>query len=427
MTKDYEKSIDFAIKLDNDDPLREFRKEFYHPEENFIYLDGNSLGRLPIKTQSYLNDVIDQQWGKRLIRSWNEGWYELSKSVGSKLSRIIGAQSDEVIMTDSTSLNLYKLVSAALKIDPQRKKIVSDNFNFPSDLYIIQGIIDDLQSDYKIDLIESRDNISISTDDVVSKIDNNTALVVLSHTAFKSSFLYDMEEITELAHKKGALVLWDLSHSVGAVDVKLNESGADLAIGCTYKYLNGGPGSPAFLYVSKDLQNKLVSPIWGWFGDKDPFKFNLNYIPADGIEKFLVGTPPILSLAAVDSGLDIILQAGIENIRRKSIDLSNYMLYLFEQFLLEHDFRLGSPKDSNKRGSHISLQHEEGYRICQSLLDENNDIIIIPDFRKPDNIRFGFSPLYNSFEEIWITVNRIVQIMEEKSYRNYDDSISGVT
>ena len=235
----------------------------------------------------------------RLIRSWNEGWYNLAETVGEKISQIIGAMEDEVIIADSTSINLYKLVHAALKLNYKKTKIITDEFNFPSDHYIIQGILKQLSSEYKIEILQSNDGITIPIESLESTIDDETALVVLSHVAFKSSFLYDLDKVTEIAHKKGSLILWDLSHSVGAVDIELNKANADFAIGCTYKYLNGGPGAPAFLYVRNDLHEKIISPIWGWFGDDDPFQFRLDYKPAKGMQKFLVGTPPILSLSAV--------------------------------------------------------------------------------------------------------------------------------
>ena len=247
--------------------------------------------------------------------------------MGGKISKIIGAREDEVIIADSTSMNLYKLVHAALKLNDKRTKIVTDEFNFPSDHYIIQGILKQLSSEYKIEIVKSNDGITIPAESLESKIDDDTALVVLSHVAFQSSFLYDLDKVTSVAHKKGALILWDLSHSVGAVDIDLNKSNADFAIGCTYKYLNGGPGAPAFLFVKNDLQEKIISPIWGWFGDHDPFEFRLNYKSAKGMQKFLVGTPPILSLSAVDSSIDLIIDAGIKNIRNKSIKLSEYMIY----------------------------------------------------------------------------------------------------
>ncbi|MDZ7764739.1 MAG: kynureninase [Melioribacteraceae bacterium] len=365
--------LSLAKQLDEKDKLKDFRKEFIHTDSKTIYLDGNSLGKLPFKTQQRLKEVVDKEWGKRLIKSWNKGWYELSGKVGSKISKVIGAKENEVIAADSTSINLYKLVFAALKVSPGRNKIVTDEFNFPSDHYILQSIVDQFKDEYQIEIIKSRDGITIDIDDVEKAIDENTAVVTLSHAAFKSAFLYDMEEVTKIAHDKGAYVVWDLSHSVGAVDIKLNKANADMAIGCTYKYLNGGPGAPAFLYVREDLQEKLSSPIWGWFGDKNPFEFNLQFKKAEGIHKFLIGTPPIISLSAVDSSIDITLEAGIKNIREKSVLMTEYLIYLVSELLLPLGFNIGSPVDSNIRGSHVSIRHKDGYKICKAIMDERNE------------------------------------------------------
>ena len=425
--KFHSKDISLAKKLDADDPLKNFRDEFVITEEKIIYLNGNSLGRLPLKTQSNLNQVINQQWGERLVRNWNEGWFDLPSKVGAKIAKIIGAQEDEVIIADSTSINLYKLVLAALQFQSERKKIVSDEFNFPSDLYVIQGIIKQLQKDHSIAIVKSKDGITIDSEDINMAINSDTALLTLSHTCFKSAFLYDMENITKLAHDSGALMLWDLSHSVGVVDIDLNKSNVDMAIGCTYKYLNGGPGAPAFIYVRKDLQDKLTPSITGWFGDSNPFEFNLEYSASEGIKKFLTGTPPIVSLSAVDSSIDLILDAGIDNIRIKSIKLTEYLVFLINKILLPLEFKIGSPLNENFRGSHISIKHPEAFKIVKAMTDEKNKIVVIPDFREPDNIRLGLSPLYTSFEEVWLAVNRIEEIVLTKEYQKYQEIKSVVT
>lgn len=425
--KFHSNDISLAKKLDADDPLKIFRDEFVRTEEKIIYLNGNSLGRLPIKTQSYLNQVISKQWGERLVRSWNEGWYDLPSKVGIKIAKIIGAEEEEVIIADSTSINLYKLVLAALQYQSERKTIVSDEFNFPSDLYVIQGIIKQLQKNHNLVIVKSKDGITIDSEDINTEINSDTALLTLSHACFKSAFLYDMENITKLAHDSGALMLWDLSHSVGVVDIDLNKSDVDMAIGCTYKYLNGGPGAPAFIYVRKDLQDKLNPSISGWFGDSSPFEFNLEYNASEGIKKFLTGTPPIVSLSAVDSSIDLILDAGIENIRLKSIKLTEYLIYLINNILLPLEFKIGSPLDENLRGSHISIRHPEAFKIVKAMTDEKNNIVVIPDFREPDNIRLGLSPLYTTFEELWLTVNRIEEIVLTKEYQKYQEIKSVVT
>ena len=322
-------SADYAKLLDEQDELKSFRSKFDLQDKNLIYLDGNSLGVLPKSTKTHIERVVANEWGSGLIRSWNEGWYTRPRSIGEKLAKIIGAQPDEVILTDSTSVNLFKLAFAALKHQTNRNEIVSDNLNFPSDLYILQGLIDIFGNRHKLNLASSTDGLTVSMEELDMLINEKTALLTLSHVVFKSAFMYNMSDVNNLTHRKGSMVLWDLSHAVGAVPVNLNESNADMAIGCTYKYLNGGPGSPAFLYVRKDLQEKLQSPIWGWFGQNKPFDFNLDYQPANGIDRFLAGTPPVLSLSTIDPSLDIIIEARMDRIRTKSIRQTEYLLSLF--------------------------------------------------------------------------------------------------
>lgn len=424
----FDTSITYARRADLHDPLGKFRKQFFFPEPGTIYLDGNSLGRLPHRTREILNHHIEHQWGKRLIRSWNEGWFDLPEKLGARLAPIIGAEEDEVIVGDSTSLNLYKAAWAAVKHNKGRTRIVSDDLNFPTDLYVLQGITRHLGKEFELVLARSSDGVSLKTEDLEKVVDDNTALVVLSHVTFKSAYMHDMETITRLVHSHGALMLWDLSHAAGAVPVALTKSDADLAVGCTYKYLNGGPGSPAYIYVKKALQNDLESPVWGWFGDDKPFAFNLDYKPAEGIKRFLVGSPPILSMAAIEPGLDMILKAGMSNIRKKSIRQTEYLLYLIEHLLAPLGFSTGSPVDPEQRGSHISVRHPEAFRICQALiLPENSSHKIIPDFREPDNIRLGIAPLYNSYEDIFQAVNRIGQIVTDKIYQKYSGQRAGVT
>lgn len=424
----FETTPEFAQQLDKNDSLADFRNQFYFDDKKSIYLDGNSLGRLPLKTKALIAKAVEMQWGTDLIESWNKNWYTKSEELGKKIARIIGASDEEVIVSDSTSVNIYKLAKAALKLQSGKTRIVSDIFNFPTDLYILQGIIRDSGNIHELILADSKDKIEIDLDDLKAKIDENTALVVLSLVSFKSAFMYNANEITAWAHEKGAFVLWDLSHAAGAVPVELNKINADLAVGCTYKYLNGGPGSPAFLYIRKDLQEKLTSPIQGWFGEKNPFEFELNYRHGVGIRKFLTGTPPVLNLLAIEPGLDLLLEAGIKNLYEKSKKLSEYFIFLTSEFLFEFGFKPGSPTDPEKRGSHISLQHQEAYRICQALIHPKNDKLkIIPDFREPDNIRFGLTPLYTSFTEIWETINRLKMIMITSEYELFNGSRKLVT
>ena len=424
----FETGIEFARQLDRQDPLREFRQSFYMPEPDTIYLDGNSLGRLPLRSQEQIRQVVDHQWGTRLIRSWNEGWYDLPEKLGNKLAPIIGAGEGEVIVCDSTSLNLFKLTFAAMKSQQGRTRIVSDALNFPTDLYILQGIIDQLGPGYELVLVPPEEGIKTGTGSLEKAIDENTAVVVLSHVAFRSAFMYDMDSVTRLAHQKGALMLWDLSHSAGAVPVELNRCNADLAVGCTYKYLNGGPGSPAYLFVKRELQENMTSPVWGWFGDRNPFSFKLKYEPAKGIRKFLVGTPPVLSMQAICAGLDMMMDAGMDRIRRKSMMQTEYLIFLFDQQLNSLGFSLGSPREPEERGSHVALQHAEGYRICQALIHpESGGLRIIPDFRRPDNIRIGITPLYTSFTEILMLTERLKEIVSNGEYKNYSEKKEKVT
>lgn len=417
-----------AVDLDDLDELSEYRSKFISGDEKLIYLDGNSLGKLPAESKAILERSVNIEWGERLIRSWNEGWYTKSSELGDKIAQIAGASEGEVVITDTTSVNLYKLAHAALNFKKGRTRVVTDELNFPSDLYILQGLIKEFGVGYELVIVSSRDGMSIDTRDLEEMIDDNTALVSLSHVAFKSSFRYNMKEITSLVHDKGAMILWDLSHSIGAVPGELNESNADLAVGCTYKYLNGGPGSPAFLYVRKNLQDKLSSPIWGWFGEKNPFDFELKYRPGEGIKRFLTGTPPILSLSAIEPTLDMMNKIGMYRIRKKSVSQSDFLLRLAEKFLYPLGFQSGSPMDPEKRGSHLSLRHPEAYRICKALIDPGmGETVVIPDFRDPDNIRLGITPLYTTYTELFMAVREIRNIAEDKLYLKYSSEREQVT
>lgn len=420
--------IEFAHELDAQDELGPFRDQFVIDDPNLIYLDGNSLGRLPKRTVDFMRSAIEQGWGQRLIRVWNDGWIKAPIELGAKIARLVGARPDEIIVTGATSVNLFKLVVAALKARPKRAKIVSDVFNFPSDLYILQGVIDMLDRRHQLELIPSTDSITITPEAVRAAIDTDTALVTLSHVAFKSAFMYDMAAVTELAHEVGALMLWDLSHSAGAVPVDLNGSGADLAVGCTYKYLNGGPGAPAFLYVRRDLQAQLNQPIWGWFSAKNPFAFELDYTPAPDISHYWPSTPPMLSMKAIEPAVDIILEAGIDRLRTKSVQQTEYLMFLAEQWLTPLGFTIGTPRQAGRRGSHVSLRHPEGYRINRALIEaEPPEAKVIPDFREPDNIRMGIAPLYNTFAEIHQAVHRLRTIVETREYEQYSAERLDVT
>ncbi len=416
-----------AEQEDRDDVLKEYRACF-KISENLIYFDGNSLGMMPFESEQLAGKLISHEWGERLIRAWNENWWEMPGRVSGKVAKLIGCESDEVIVCDSTSVNLYKLVSASLKIQKGREKIISDNLNFPSDLYVIQGIVKNLDDGHILELVESDNDIDIEYSRLFEKIDRNTAVVVLSYVSFRSAFMYKMKKVTEYAHKKGALIIWDLSHATGAVKIELDSVNADMAVGCTYKYLNGGPGSPAFLYVNKKIQDRIVSPIWGWLGEKDPFEFSLDYRPSEGAHRYMTGSPNILSLCTLEPSLDIINKAGMDNIRAKSLKLTGFLLELYHALLKPLGFDLGSPESGEERGSHISLKHKEGYRICKALIDDKTGThVIIPDFRPPDNIRLGLAPLYNQFAEVLEVILEIENIVKNNIYTLYDSKSDSVT
>lgn len=414
----------YAQALDAQDPLAHFRQEFVVDDPALIYLDGNSLGRLPVRTRGILQDYVDQQWGQRLIRGWNEGWLDLTQRIGDKIAPLVGARTGEVVVAESTSTNLFKLAAAALKARPGRRKIVTDDLNFPSDLYILQGIAGLLDAGHHIQIVPSPDGVHGPVDALASAIDADTALVSLSHTVFKSAYTYDMAAITGQAHAAGALALWDLSHSAGAVLVDLHGAGADLAVGCTYKYLNGGPGAPAFLYVRRDLQESLSNPISGWFSQAAPFDFGLEHQPAAGLRRMLTGTPPVLSLAAVEPGIDLLLAAGMERLRAKSVQQSEYLMALVDAVLQPLGFRINSPRNSARRGSHISIGHPEGWRINRALIEQMQ---VLPDFRAPDNIRLGITPLYTTFDDIRQAVQRLRAVVETRLFEQYPAERPAVT
>jgi kynureninase len=410
-------------ELDATDPLADFRRRFVVSDE-MIYLDGNSLGRMPVAARELMDDLVRRQWPERLVRGWGEGWIDLPRRLGDKIARLVGAPPGSVIVADSTSVNFFKLATAALRARPDRHKIVTESANFPSDLYLLQGCAELLGGRHRIVRVESPDGIHLPPEFIEAELDETTALLTLTHTSFKSGYIHDMRRLTEAAHAVGALVLWDLSHSVGAMPLDLAEPNVDLAVGCCYKYLCGGPGAPAFLYVRKDLQPELTGPIWGWFGQKNAFEFGLNYSPADGIERFLAGTPPILSMAAIEPGVDLLLAAGLDRVRAKSVLQTDALIALWEEHLAPFGVSLNSPRDSALRGSHVSFGHPDALRIDRALIDQKN---VIPDFRRPDNIRFGVAPLYTTFFELEQAVLRMRDVIESKSYLAYPETLPNVT
>jgi kynureninase len=413
-----------ARALDAADPLARFRGEFVVGDPDLLYLDGNSLGRLPRRAIARLGRLIEAEWGERLIRGWGEGWMEAPRRLGAKIARLLGVGPDDVLVADSTSVNLFKLVVAALRARPERRTVVTDALMFPSDLYVIQGALDLLGGDRRLVVVPSADGLTVHTGALAAAVDGDTALVALCHTAFKSSFVYDLDEVTALAHRAGAWMLWDVCHSAGAMPLALAAAETDLAVGCGYKYLNGGPGAPAFLYVRPDLQERLRNPIQGWLGHGAPFDFDSVYVPAPGIQRFLSGTPPVLSLAALEPGLDLLLEAGLDRLRAKSVALTELLIARWETELAPLGYALSSPRESARRGSHVSLGHPEGWRINRALLEE---LRLIGDFRAPDNIRLGVAPLYTTFAEVDEAVGRLARAVRDRLYEKYPADRPAIT
>ena len=393
-----------AADLDAADPLAPFAQRFVAPPPGTIYLDGNSLGQLPHATRDALAHAVDHEWGRRLIRSWEEGWMELPQQVGDLLgTRLLGAAPGQTALADSTTVCFYKLASAALAARPDRRRIVTDAANFPTDRYVIEALAD--AHGLTIDWLDTDPDGGPEPAAVEELITDDTALVTFSHVAYRSAHIADARAITALAHARGALVLWDLSHSAGAVAIELDADGVDLAVGCTYKYLNGGPGAPAFLYVAQRLQSSLAQPIWGWLGRRDPFAMAPGFQPAAGIGQMLSGTPPVLGLTAARVGIELSAQAGIDAIRTKSIALTGYAIELADELLAGHGVRVGSPRDPERRGGHVALVHPSARDLCAALLDAG----VIVDFRAPDVIRLGLSPLTTSFADVCEGIGRVAE------------------
>ncbi len=382
-----------ASSLDEHDPLRHFPARFVPAADELIYLDGNSLGRLPASTPARMAEVV-QQWGERLIRGWEEGWLELPLRLGDRLGEsLLGARPNEVALADSTTVCLYKLAAAALAARPGRREIVTDRDNFPTDRYVFESLAS--SNGLRIRWIEADPVTGPRPADIATVVGPDTALVALSHVAYRSAFLLDMPAISAVARQAGALTLWDLSHSAGVVPVELEASGADLAVGCTYKYLCGGPGAPGFLYVRSEHQPALRQPVWGWLGRRDPFAMAQGYEPATGIGGMLSGTPPILALTAVEAGIELVIEAGLEVLRAKAVALGEFVIARHDEWLAPLGVALGSPRDSAERGAHVALVHPDAAALCRALSDRG----VIVDFRGPDIIRVGLSPLSTSFAD----------------------------
>jgi kynureninase len=389
--------------LDAADPLAAFRGRFALPEGT-IYLDGNSLGALPRAASEAVGALIDQQWGPSLIRGWlAHGWIDAPARVGGKIARLIGAQAHEVLAADSTSVNLFKLVVGALQAQPGRRKVISEPGNFPTDLYMIQGAIGTLGG-RRLELVRR--------EALLDALDEDTALVVLTHAHYKSAELFDMAAVTARAHAVGALALWDLSHSAGALPVDLNAANADLAVGCGYKYLNGGPGAPAFLFVAERHHHRLSSPLSGWMGHARPFDLVDDYAPAAGIARFLCGTPPVLALAALEAGVDEMLAADMAAVATKSRRMCDLFIDLVAQECPNEDLRLMGPARGQPRASHVSFHHPHGYAVMQALIAAG----VVGDFRAPDVLRFGLTPLYLRYADLWTAAATLRSVLASRSW-----------
>lgn len=398
-------TLDDARALDAADPLAGMRAQFVLPDD-ILYLDGNSLGALPKATIAAQKDAVERQWGIDLIRSWNgNDWIGAPQRIGAKIAALIGAKPHEVIVTDSVSVNLFKLIIAATRLQSDRSQILTEPGNFPTDLYTADGAAG---------LLTNNQVNTEQAGDLADALGPETALMMLTHVHYKTGARHDMELLTEAAHKVGALTLWDLSHSVGAIPVDLGGCGADLAVGCGYKYLNGGPGAPAFLYVREDLQGQLRSPLSGWMGHEAPFEFRDDYVPAPGISRFLCGTPPVLNLLALESGVDLFADIDMNALAAKSAALFDLFSARIEERCGGHGLNLITPRDAARRGSHISYCHPDSWPISQALIERG----VIGDFRAPDILRFGLTPLYNSFEDIWQAVEILGDILDSGIWRD---------
>jgi kynureninase len=395
-----------ARALDAADPLAGFRSRFSIPD-GCIYLDGNSLGPMPAGARALATRLIEKEWGDGLIASWNDaGWFQLPGRLGDKLAPLIGADAGEVVLCDSTSINLFKLLSAAVQLRPERSVLILEGSNFPTNTYMAEGLALLSGGRLEVRLCEGAD--------ILRAIDDRTAAVAITHAHYKTGHVHDMAAITAAAHAAGALAIFDLCHTAGAMPVALNGCGADFAVGCTYKYLNGGPGSPAFLFAAARHHGAVQQPLTGWWGHADPFDFDRHYRPAPGIAQYLSGTQPILSLAMAELGLDIARDADLHAVRAKSVALTEQFIRLVESRCAGHGFGLASPRDSAVRGSQVSLTHSQGFAIMQALIDRG----VVGDFRAPDILRFGFAPLYVRHVDVLNAVEVLADIMQTGAWQS---------
>lgn len=400
--------------LDRKDPLAGYRDAF-QLDEDLVYLDGNSLGPLLKSVANRVAEVVANQWGQGLIGSWNaHDWIHLPQRVGDKIARLIGASAGEVIVADSTSVNLFKVLAAALELNPGRSVVLSVADNFPTDLYMAEGLA----------RLLGRQRCELQLTDhagLPGAIDERTAVVMLTHVDFRSGRMFDMGEVTARAHDRGAMVVWDLAHSAGAVPVHVNDCEVDLAVGCGYKFLNGGPGAPAFVFVAERHQNHIQQPLSGWMGHDEPFAFAAGYTPGAGIKRFLSGTPSVIAHSALDAALDVWEEMDLAQVRAKSIKLGDCLIELVEGRPALQGFALCSPRQRHLRGSQVSFAHPDGYAIMQALIDAR----VVGDFRAPDILRFGLTPLYTRYADIWEAVQRLEQIMTTGRYQELRYQVRG--
>jgi kynureninase len=396
VTSDDGRFLDRAKELDAQDPLAHFRDRFLPAEGVIAYLDGNSLGRPLVATAEGMGSFIRHAWGTRLIRGWDDEWMRWPETIGDLIgSGVIGAAPGQTVVADSTTVMLYKLARAALAARPGRDEIVLDTDNFPTDRYVMEGIA--AERGVTLRWVETRSDAGIQPQQVAEAVGDQTALVVFSHVAYRSGFVADVPMITALAHDAGALVLWDLCHSAGSVPIHLDEWGVDLAVGCTYKYLNGGPGAPAFGYVRSGLHGQVQQPIWGWMGRKDAFEMGPGYAPADGIRSVVSGTPPILGMLPVRDGVELVAEAGMEAIRAKSVMLTSFAIEIVDSWPEDLGVGVASPRESAQRGGHVTIVRPDFRGLMSALWARG----VIPDFRAPDGIRIGMAPLSTSFLELY--------------------------
>ncbi len=390
--------------MDARDPLAFARERFVVPP-GVVYLDGNSLGALPKTVSARLKDLVTREWGEDLIKSWNaHDWIGLPARLGKRIAPLIGASPDEVIVADSTSVNLFKLAAGALMLQSPRRVVLTETANFPTDLYVMQGLAD---------LLGGRCELrTVAREELPAALNKDVAAVVLTHSDFKTGWFHDMRALNAAAHEVGALTLWDLSHSAGAMELHLDRDEADLAIGCGYKYLNGGPGAPAYLYVARRHQDRIQQPLSGWMGHAAPFDFSTEYRPAPGMLRHLCGTQAVISMAAFEEGLKTFDGIDMAQVRAKSKALGDLFLALVEE-RCGGEFEIACPRDAERRGSQVSLRHPQGYAIMQALIARQ----VIGDFRAPDFLRFGFAPLYNRYVDVWDTVDNLADILERDEWR----------